>query len=124
VRSLAYLFSSLLFILSLRGLSTPETARRGNLLGLIGMLAAVALTALALLAPAIQGTAPTVATGEVTAVGVLGAALGVGALVGAVLAARVAMTSMPELVAILHSFVGAAAVLVGIATYLQPGAEA
>ena len=53
----------------------------------------------------------------------LGAALGIGCVVGALLAARVAMTSMPELVAMLHSFVGAAAVLVGIATYLQPGAE-
>ena len=51
----------------------------------------------------------------------LGAALGVGCLIGAFVAARVAMTSMPELVAMLHSFVGAAAVLVGIATYLQPG---
>ena len=52
-----------------------------------------------------------------------GRAFGVGAVIGGLLASRVAMTSMPELVAVLHSFVGAAAVLVGISTYLQPGAE-
>ena len=60
-----------------------------------------------------------------TVVGVLAGALGIGCVIGALLAVRVAMTSMPELVAVLHSFVGAAAVLVGIATYLQPaGVEA
>jgi H+-translocating NAD(P) transhydrogenase subunit beta len=117
IRSLAYLIASLLFIMSLRGLSTQESARRGNRLGVIGMLVAVAVTALALLAPVDFATMP---TPDWTLVGVLGAALGVGCLIGAVVAARVAMTSMPELVAMLHSFVGAAAVIVGIATYLQP----
>ena len=118
IRSLAYLIASLLFIMSLRGLSTQESARRGNRLGVIGMLVAVAVTALALLAPVDFATMP---TPDWSLVGVLGAALGVGCLIGAVVAARVAMTSMPELVAMLHSFVGAAAVIVGIATYLQPG---
>jgi NAD(P) transhydrogenase subunit beta len=116
-RSLAYLAASLLFILSLRGLSTQESARRGNRLGLIGMIVAVAVTALALLLPGPGGAA---AAPDGGVVGVLGGALIAGCLIGAFLAARVAMTSMPELVAILHSFVGAAAVLVGIATYLQP----
>jgi proton-translocating NAD(P)+ transhydrogenase subunit beta len=118
IRSLAYLIASLLFIMSLRGLSTQESARRGNRLGVIGMLVAVVITALALLAPVDFATMP---TPDWTLVGVLGATLGVGCVIGAVVAARVAMTSMPELVAMLHSFVGAAAVIVGIATYLQPG---
>jgi len=124
LRGIAYLAASMLFILSLRGLSTQESARRGNAFGTIGMLLAVLVTAVALLLPGPSATGGSeVAANSLTALGVLGAALGVGAVVGAFLAARVAMTSMPELVAMLHSFVGAAAVLVGIATYLQPGAE-
>ncbi|MES1208373.1 MAG: NAD(P)(+) transhydrogenase (Re/Si-specific) subunit beta [Pseudomonadota bacterium] len=118
-RSLAYLVASLLFILSLRGLSTQETARRGNRFGVIGMIVAVVVTAIALLIPGDTGGAAAAAP-ESTVVGVLAGALGLGCVIGAFLATRVAMTSMPELVAILHSFVGAAAVLVGIATYLQP----
>jgi len=120
IRALAYLVASLLFILSLRGLSTQETSIRGNRYGLFGMVLAVICTAIALLLPTGDLSAASI---EISGVGVLAAALGVGALVGGLLAARVAMTSMPELVAILHSFVGAAAVLVGIATYLQPGPE-
>jgi len=116
-RSLAYLAASLLFILSLRGLSTQATARMGNRYGLIGMLVAVVVTAVALLIP---GDGASLGTPDKTVVGVLAAALGLGCIIGGLLASRVAMTSMPELVAILHSFVGAAAVLVGIATYLQP----
>jgi NAD(P) transhydrogenase subunit beta len=123
IRALAYIVASLLFILSLRGLSTQETARRGNSYGLIGMILAVICTAIALVLPEGPNGATLSAGGEgITGVGVLAGALGVGALIGGLLAARVAMTSMPELVAILHSFVGAAAVLVGIATYLQPSA--
>jgi NAD(P) transhydrogenase subunit beta len=83
------------------------------------MIIAVVCTAVAVLLP-MGGESVSV---DFTGVGALAGALGVGAVVGGVLAARVAMTSMPELVAALHSFVGAAAVLVGIATYLQPGAE-
>jgi H+-translocating NAD(P) transhydrogenase subunit beta len=117
LRSLAYLAASLLFIMSLRGLSTQESARQGNRFGVIGMVIAVVMTAVALLIP---GDGAAVAAPDPTVVGVLAGALGVGCVIGALLAMRVAMTSMPELVAILHSFVGAAAVLVGIATYLQP----
>jgi NAD(P) transhydrogenase subunit beta len=121
IRALAYLVASLLFILSLRGLSTQESARRGNGYGIFGMIIAVICTAIALVLP--DGALPE--GGEpLTGVGVLAGALGGGAVIGGFLASRVAMTSMPELVAILHSFVGAAAVLVGIATYLQPGSEA
>src|SRR6476620_494438 len=118
IRSLAYLVASLLFIMSLRGLCTQDTARRGNRFGVIGMLVAFAITALALLVPVDFTSVPT-PNGQL--VGVLGGARLIGCLIGAFVAARVAMTSMPELVAMLHSFVGAAAVIVGIATYLQPG---
>jgi NAD(P) transhydrogenase subunit beta len=120
IRALAYIVASLLFILSLRGLSTQETAQRGNSYGLFGMLIAVVCTAVALIFP---GGEIATTTEGFTGVGLLAGALGVGAVIGGLLASRVAMTSMPELVAVLHSFVGAAAVLVGIATYLQPGAE-
>lgn len=106
--TVAYLFAGVLFILSLGGLSTQETARRGNIYGILGMTLAIIVTALD----------PRVGGYEVLVPVVV-----VGALIGAFLAARVAMTSMPELVAILHSFVGAAAVLVGIASYLDPNNE-
>jgi NAD(P) transhydrogenase subunit beta len=118
-RSVAYLVASLLFILSLRGLSTQETARRGNGYGIAGMTLAVLVTVLAILVPKQGAPMPTP-----SALGVLGGALAVGTAVGALLAARVAMTSMPELVAVLHSFVGAAAVLVGIGSFLDPDAQA
>jgi NAD(P) transhydrogenase subunit beta len=94
-----------LFIRSLGGLSKQHTARRGNVFGIVGMLIALVATA---------------AGPKVTGYPVLGGAIAIGAVIGAVLASRVAMTSMPQLVAILHSFVGAAAVLVGVASYLSP----
>jgi len=103
----SYLGAGVLFILSLKGLSHPETARRGNMFGAIGML-------LAVLAVAVQARL-------VTSPLLIGSVLAA-ALVGAAVAARVAMTSMPQLVAILHSFVGAAAVLVGISNQLEPAA--
>lgn len=103
--TVAYIAASALFILSLGGLSNQETARRGNIYGITGML--IALVA-------------TVFSPSVTEYGILGAVILPGAVVGALVASRVAMTAMPELVAMLHSFVGAAAVLVGVANYLQP----
>ncbi len=103
--TIAYIAASALFILSLGGLSRQETARRGNLYGILGMLIALVATAAAM------------NTGGLP---VLAAALVPGLVIGAILASRVQMTSMPELVAILHSFVGLAAVLVGFATYLGP----
>jgi len=102
--TVAYIVASALFILSLGGLSNQETARQGNVYGIVGMLIALVATALSL---------------DVTTYGVLASVVIPGAVIGAIVASRVAMTSMPELVAILHSFVGMAAVLVGIANYLQ-----
>src|ERR1700674_2756990 len=108
IGNIAYLGAATLFILSLRGLSHPSTARRGNLYGVAGMLIAVVATLL-------------IAQGAGLAV-VLVAAV-VGAAVGAVLARRVEMTQMPQLVAILHSFVGLAAVLIGFTNYLMPAGD-
>jgi H+-translocating NAD(P) transhydrogenase subunit beta len=103
--TIAYIAASALFILSLGGLSRQETARRGNWYGIIGMVIALVATAAAM---------------NVGGLPILAAALIPGLIIGAILASRVQMTSMPELVAILHSFVGLAAVLVGFATYLGP----
>ncbi|HYQ01628.1 MAG TPA: Re/Si-specific NAD(P)(+) transhydrogenase subunit beta [Polyangiaceae bacterium] len=100
--TIAYLVAGVLFILSLGGLSTQKTARRGNAFGIAGMLLALGITA----------------GGHVQSYGALAVAVALGSVIGAVLALRVEMTSMPELVAVLHSFVGLAAVLVGIASYL------
>src|SRR3569623_1623333 len=123
LRGLSYLAAGMLFILSLRGLSTQESARRGNLLGILGMTLAVLITAGVFFFNVTGGQGALSFDGPgssgVTS-GLLVAALIGGGAIGALLAARVAMTSMPELVAVLLSFVGAAAVLVGIATYLQP----
>ncbi len=102
--TIAYIAASALFILSLGGLSKQETARRGNWYGIIGMLIALGATAAAM---------------DPSGWPILGGVLIVGALIGATVASRVQMTSMPELVAILHSFVGLAAVLVGFGTYLD-----
>ena len=106
--TVAYIGAAILFILSLGGLSRQETARRGNLYGTIGM--AVAILA-------------TVFGAGVTSYALLIPAVLVGAAIGWVLAVRVEMTGMPELVAILHSFVGLAATLVGFASYLDPTAH-
>jgi NAD(P) transhydrogenase subunit beta len=119
-QKLSYIAAALFFILSLRGLSAQETARRGNAFGTIGMAVAVAMAAIAVLLPHSHGGAAVVAREGMVALAV---AIGVGGLAGATLASRVAMTAMPELVAMLHSFVGAAAVLVGIAKYIEPGAD-
>lgn len=117
----AYTLASLLFILSLRGLSTQETARRGNLLGVFGMLIAIIVTALSLYLSG--GAAQEASTPSVSSLGLLAGALLVGTVIGAFLASSVAMTSMPELVAVLHSFVGLAAVLVGISSTMDIQAQ-
>ncbi|MGB7085483.1 MAG: NAD(P)(+) transhydrogenase (Re/Si-specific) subunit beta, partial [Phormidesmis sp.] len=103
--TVAYIAAIVLFILSLGGLSNQETAKRGNLYGIVGMALAIGATAFG---------------AGVTNYTVLAAVLIPGVIIGALLAARVEMTEMPELVAVLHSFVGLAAVLVGIGNYLQP----
>ena len=110
VLTVAYLGAAILFILSLGGLSTQESARRGNWYGIIGMVIALAATMLH----------DEVRTYEVTANSALAATIVVGCAIGFVLAKRVKMTEMPELVAILHSFVGLAAVLVGFSSFIAP----
>jgi NAD(P) transhydrogenase subunit beta len=109
--TVSYVGATILFILSLGGLSNPETSRRGNLYGMIGMTIAVLAT---VLGP------------QVTAAGygwIIGAMI-VGAAIGLYAARVVKMTQMPELVALMHSLVGLAAVLIGFANYIDPAATA
>ena len=103
--SSAYIAASILFILSLGGLSGQETARRGNLFGILGMGLAIAVT---------------VFTPKVGNYGLILGLMVLGGGIGAIVAARVQMTAMPQLVALLHSLVGLAAVLVSIGTYIDP----
>ena len=103
--TVSYIGASILFILSLGGLSNQETARRGNLYGIIGMTIAILATVLG---------------AQVTGYGLLIPCMIIGGAAGIFVATRVEMTQMPQLVAMLHSFVGLAAVLVGIASYIDP----
>jgi NAD(P) transhydrogenase subunit beta len=102
VFSLAYLIASVLFISGLKGLSSPATARKGNISGIIGMIIAIGATILD----------PKIESYTLLIVGIL-----IGATIGTALALKIQMTSMPELVALLHSFVGLAAVLVAAAVF-------
>ena len=106
--TMAYIIASILFILALGGLSNQETARKGNYYGMAGM--AIALVA----------TIAGIVTGNYLLM--LGC-ITLGGLVGFILAKKVEMTQMPELVAILHSLVGLAAILVGFGTYLDHSVE-
>lgn len=105
--ALAYLVAAVLFILALRGLSSPETSRAGNLLGMLGMAIAVATT---ILSPEIESYLW------------VAVALIIGAVIGISIASKIAMTAMPQLVAAFHSLVGMAAVLVAGAAYSNPKA--
>ena len=106
--TVSYIGAAILFILSLGGLSQQETARRGNIFGVTGMVIAIVATIYGL------------QTGNFA---ILLPAVIVGALIGVFVASKVEMTQMPQLVAMLHSFVGLAAVLVGMASFLDPGAH-
>ena len=97
LRNLFYLFSAILFILGIKGMTHPRTAVRGNLFGSMGMLVAIVVTLL---------------DKEIVGWGWIAAGLLLGSAVGAVLAARVKMTSMPEMVALLNGFGGLASTLV------------
>jgi NAD(P) transhydrogenase subunit beta len=108
--ALLYLVAGVLFILALRGLSSPESSRRGNLFGMIGMAIAV-LTTLGSHPPA-----------DGLSWGLVIGGIAVGGSIGAVIARRVPMTSMPELVAAFHSLVGMAAVLVAAGAFYAPSA--
>ncbi|MCO5064960.1 MAG: NAD(P)(+) transhydrogenase (Re/Si-specific) subunit beta [Rhizobiaceae bacterium] len=105
--SFLYLISGILFILALRGLSHPTTSRQGNLYGMIGMAIAI-VTTLLLATPSFEGLVLIVI------------GLAIGGSVGAVVARRIAMTSMPQLVAAFHSLVGLAAVMIAAAAIYSP----
>jgi len=105
IQTAAYLFASILFILSLGSLSSQESAKRGVFYGIIGMAIAILATVFG------EGVA-----GQIYIV----VAIAIASVIGLLLARKVEMTSMPQLVAILHSFVGLAAVLVGFGSYLDP----
>ncbi|MEM7570621.1 MAG: NAD(P)(+) transhydrogenase (Re/Si-specific) subunit beta, partial [Pseudomonadota bacterium] len=93
VTALAYLAASVLFILSLRGLSSPETSRQGNTFGMVGMLIAVITT---IVNPTVMSYAE------------IGIAIAIGGAIGYIIAQKIAMTDMPQLVAAFHSLVGMA----------------
>ncbi|WP_421721757.1 NAD(P)(+) transhydrogenase (Re/Si-specific) subunit beta [Aurantiacibacter suaedae] len=105
--ALAYLVAGVFFILALRGLSSPETSRKGNRYGMVGMAIAVITT---------------LVTHQIANIIEIGVAILIGGMIGVTIARRIAMTAMPELVAGFHSLVGLAAVLVGWAAYLSPAA--
>jgi len=105
--TLAYLVASVLFILALRGLSHPETSRQGNMLGMIGMAVAIAAT---LLKPGMS----------ISGIGLVIAGLAIGGAIGTIVAQRIQMTSLPQLVAAFHSLVGLAAVFVAAAAFYAP----
>lgn len=103
-QAIAYLISAVLFIFALKGLTHPASARNGNYFGMAGMAIAIGATLLG---------------SEVQSYGFIIAGVAAGAVIGSVLASRVEMTAMPQLVAALHSFVGMAAVLVAVGTFLN-----
>ena len=105
--SLAYLVAGVFFILALRGLSSPETSRSGNRFGMIGMAIAVITTLL---------------THEIANIVEILIAIAIGGIAGFVIARKIKMTDMPQLVAAFHSLVGLAAVLVALAAWLNPEA--
>ena len=103
-----YTVSAVLFILALRGLSSPETSRRGNTFGMIGIAIAIVTT---LLVSGMSGMGLALSLGG----------LAIGGVVGAFIAKKIPMTDMPQLVAAFHSLVGLAAVLVAVAAFFSPG---
>ena len=105
--ALAYLVAGVFFILALRGLSSPESSRAGNRFGMAGMAIAIITTLI---------------THEIANISEITGAIAIGGLIGFVIARRIAMTDMPQLVAAFHSLVGMAAVLVALAAWLNPGA--
>ena len=102
-----YLVASICFIMALRGLSSPDTARRGNLFGMVGTVIAIATT---LAAP------------SVLSYGLIAIAILIGGTIGTVVAVRIQMTALPQLIAAFHSLVGLAAVLVAAAAFYAPAA--
>jgi len=103
--ALAYLVAGICFILALRGLSSPESSRRGNRLGMAGMVIAIATT---------------LVIHSIASLGEIIVAIALGGMIGLLIARRIAMTAMPQLVAAFHSLVGLAAVLVAVAAWFNP----
>ncbi|MGB0192752.1 MAG: NAD(P)(+) transhydrogenase (Re/Si-specific) subunit beta [Candidatus Micropelagos thuwalensis] len=110
ISAILYLVSGVFFIMALRGLSSPETSRQGNYFGIVGMTIAVATT---LLDPSIDMSNPSIV--QLVVAGIV-----IGGVIGSIIARRISMTAMPQLVAAFHSLVGLAAVLVAWAAYLAP----
>ena len=110
ISAIFYLVSGVFFIMALRGLSSPETSRQGNYFGIVGMTIAVATT---LLDPSIDMSNPSIV--QLVVAGIV-----IGGVIGSIIARRISMTAMPQLVAAFHSLVGLAAVLVAWAAYLAP----
>ncbi len=105
ISAVAYLISAIFFVLALNGLANPDSARKGNLFGIIGMIVAIITTLLS----------PNVVSYELIILGIL-----IGGLVGTVIALKIEMTSLPELVAAFHSLVGLAAVFVAVSAFYSP----
>ena len=103
--AIAYLISAIFFVLALNGLSNPDSARRGNLFGIIGMLIAILTTFLS----------PNVNSYPMILLGIL-----IGGTIGTFIALKIEMTSLPELVAAFHSLVGLAAVFVAASAFYSP----
>ncbi|HAK99153.1 MAG: NAD synthetase [Rhizobiales bacterium TMED249] len=110
ISAILYLVSGVFFIMALRGLSSPETSRQGNYFGIVGMTIAIVTT---LFDPSIDMSNPSVV--QLVVAGIV-----IGGVIGSIIARRISMTAMPQLVAAFHSLVGLAAVLVAWAAYLAP----
>ncbi len=124
--AIAYLVSGVLFILALRGLSSPSTSQAGNRYGMIGMAIAV-VTTLVTHVPRLDRLSEEIVDAndlplDLNTIGLVLGAIAIGAVIGITTARRIKMTDMPQLVAAFHSLVGLAAVLVGVAAYLNPQA--
>ena len=107
ITGFAYLAAAVCFIMALRGLSSPDSARRGTALGVIGMVIAIVTTL----------ADPTVMSFELIIAGIV-----IGGLIGTLLALKIDMTALPQLVAAFHSLVGLAAVFVAVAAFFAPEA--
>ena len=105
ITAVAYLIAAILFIMALRGLSSPESSRKGNVYGMIGMAIAIITT---------------VMSPDVVSYDWIIGAIAVGGIIGFIIARRIAMTAMPQLVAAFHSLVGLAAVFVAASAFLNP----
>ena len=110
--AIAYVVSGVFFIIALRGLSSPESSRRGNIFGILGMVIAILATLFSV----------NFFTSDIQTIVFVIVAIAIGGIIGAIIAKRIAMTDMPQLVAGFHSLVGLAAVFVALAAFYAPEA--